>query len=173
VSAVLSLAWAPAAGAAALTGGCSGTGISSDSDGSELDQASAPGAGATKSDPFLVDPDGTVAWEGTTGVAFHDHSWNVKVWGAKVKSGGSANGDDLVEDGGVEEVSDYLPFDAVGLYKVTGSISAAEGTCKGSGWIKVTGSPVATPAWIAGLVLVLGGGALLAGPAIGMFRKAA
>ena len=154
------------ADAAQLNGGCAGSAVSFDSDGVVLDEVIAPGDGGTSKRPFDVDPDGTVEYEGSTPVAFHDHSWHVDVMGITVKDGGSANSDDLQATDGVVEVSDYLPIDAVGLYKVSGGIDAAEGSCDGSLWVKVAGSPVGTLPWIVGVGATAGGVAALAGPAL-------
>lgn len=154
------------ADAAQLTGGCAGSAVSFDSDGVELDEVVAPGDGGTSKRPFDVDPDGTVEYEGSTPVAFHDHSWHVDVMGITVKDGGSENNDDQQASDGVVEVADYLPFDAVGLFKVSGGIDAAEGSCDGSMWVKVAGSPVGTIPWIVGVAATAAGFAALAGPAI-------
>ena len=159
---LLVVLWAAPAAAVDLDGGCEGAATSIDADGETLDEVTAPGEGGTKSDPFLVDADGTVAYEGSTPVVFHDHSWQVDVMGITVKDGGSANADDEQSTADTTEVGDYLPFDAPGLYKVSGSITAAEGECSGSAWIKLAGSPVGTPPWIAGAVSAVGGIALLA-----------
>jgi hypothetical protein len=150
------------AGAAELDGGCAGAGVSLDGDGNELDTASAPGDGGTSGDPFRVDYDGTVAYEGTTPGAFHNHSWHVEVFGITVKDGGSPNGNDEAATAGDADVSDYLPFDAPGLYYVSGGIDADEGACDGNAWVKIVGSPVGTIPWIAGVVSTAAGAAVLA-----------
>lgn len=156
--------------AARVSGDCTGSATSFDADGAQLDEVSAPGRGGTSKDPFVVDPDGTVAYEGSTGVALHDHSWSVDVMGIAVKSGGSANEGDLVSTDGTVDVEDYLPVAAVGLFKVSASISASEGICSGSLWVKVDGSPVGTVPWLVGVAATAGGGALLAGPAVAGLR---
>jgi len=153
---------APAAGAANLGGGCTGSATSTDADGTKLDTAYAPGSGGTKSDPFLVDADGTVDYEGTTPTVFHDHSWHVDVSGIAVKDGSSDNGTNQSATSGTEQVDDYVPVKVVGLYRVSGGITADEGSCSGSAWIKVVGSPVGTVGWIAGVVLtILGAGGIV------------
>lgn len=162
---------APAAGAASLDGGCKGSATSKDGDGASLDSVSAPGAGGTKGDPFLVDTDGTVDYEGTTPVVFHDHSWHVDLSGIDVKDGGSANGTNQASTSGTVKVDDYLPIDAVGLYRVTGGIEASEGSCSGSAWIKVAGSPAGSLGWIAGVVLTVLGAAGLAAAARPILRR--
>lgn len=162
---------APVASAADLDGGCQGSATSKDADGNELDTASAPGPGATKDDPFLVDTDGTVDYEGTTPTVFHDHSWHIDISGATVESGGSKNGTNQAGTSGTLNVDDYIPVNAVGLYKATGGISADEGSCSGSAWVKVVGSPVGTIGWIAGVVGVVFGAAGLVSTAMPMLRR--
>ena len=156
------LFWPAPAGAVDLDGGCQGNAESLDAGGGQLDVAVAPGPGGTSGDPFLVDYDGTVTYTGSSPAVFHDHSWDVKVMGITVKSGGSENADDESTTADEAEVDDYLPFDAPGLYKVSGSISADEGECSGSAWVQLAGSPVGSIPWIAGVVMTAGGAALLA-----------
>lgn len=162
---------APGAGAAQLKGGCAGSATSLDADGNKLDEASAPGSGGTKSDPFLVDTDGTITYEGTTPTVFHNHSWHVDVSGVEVKSGGSKNGTNQSGTDGEVKVDDYIPVSAVGLYKGTGGISADEGSCDGSVWVKVVGSPVGTVAWVAGAAASVIGGAGLATTVLQLLKK--
>jgi hypothetical protein len=149
------------AGAAELDGGCRGAGASV-ADGSRLDVAQAPGPGGNDRDhPFVVDYDGVVVYGGRSPQVFHNHSWHVDLYGMSVKSGGSENGDDERRTEGQADVSDYLPFDAPGLYYVSGGISADEGSCSGNVWVKIEGSPVGTIPWIAGVVFTAGGVLLL------------
>ena len=154
--------WAAPAAAVDVEGGCEGSVTSLDADGETLDQVSAPGEGGTKSDPLLVDADGTIAYEGSTPGVFHDHTWKVAAMGITVKDGGSANADDESSTSDTAEVGDYLPFDAPGLYKISGSITATEGECSVSAWVKIAGSPVGSPPFIAGAVSAVGGLGLLA-----------
>lgn len=162
---------APAAESATLDGGCVGSATSFDEDGAELSRVAVPGEGGTKGDPFIVDPDGTVTYEGSTPQAFHDHSWHVDLMGVTVKSGGSANGNDESETSGEVQVDDYLPVSAVGLFKVSGGITADEGACDGSLWVKVAGSPVGTLPWIAGVGTAVVGAAGLTGLVLPLLRK--
>ena len=78
------LFWAAPVGAIELDGGCQGVAESLDEDLGQLDAVVAPGEGGTKGDPFLVDYDGTVTYEGSSPAVFHDHSWNVDVMGITV-----------------------------------------------------------------------------------------
>jgi len=162
---------ASTADAASLGGGCRGTATSSDENGNQLSTMSGPGAGGTSSDPFLVDTDGTVDYEGTTPNVFHNHSWHVDISGATVKSGGSRNGTNQAGTSGTVQVDDYLPVNAVGLYRATGGITADEGSCSGSAWIKVVGSPVGTIAWIVGLVTTVLGAAGIVSTAMPLVRR--
>lgn len=169
--------WAPAAHGARVSGGCTGSATSFDGDGAALSRIEAPGRGGTSDDPFVVDPDGTVTYEGSTPVALHDHSWSIEVMGITVKTGGSSNGEDLTTSTSEVDVDDYLPVPVVGLFKVDGSISAGEGSCDGGMWVKVTGSPVGTVPWLVGVVATVGGAAAIAGPAVasglGLLRRGA
>jgi len=162
---------APAAGAANLTGGCQGSATSSDKNGQQLDSVSAPGAGGTGSNPFLVDVDGTVDYKGSSPTVFHNHSWHVDVFGISVKSGGAKNGTNQSSTSGTEKISDYLPVNAVGLYRVSGGITADEGSCSGSAWVKIAGSPVGTIGWIAGLVTAVLGAAGMVRTAWPLLRR--
>jgi hypothetical protein len=168
---VLLVLLAPMAAAANLNGGCKGSATSLDGDGNDLDMVAGPGAGGTKSDPFIVDTDGTVDYEGTSPTVFHDHSWNVDLSGITLKEGGSKNGTNQSGTSGTVKVDDYLPIDAVGLYRVSGGIEAAEGSCSGSAWIKVAGSPAGSLGWIAGVVVTVLGAAGLAVTASPILRR--
>ena len=110
----------------------------------------APGPGGTRKDPFEVDYDSVVNYAGS-GPVITDHSWDVKVFGITVKSGGSENGSRLNSTSGEAVVKDYLPFRFTGLYHVSGGISGNGGSCSGSAWVKLTGSPVGTIPWLGGI----------------------
>jgi hypothetical protein len=154
--AVLLLLTAPA-GAADLEG-CQGTAASFDAAGGQIDTLQAPGLGGTQDDPFIVDWDGTVPWEGSSDSVIKNHSWTLSIFLIPIKSDGDPNdaGDTISE--GTEKVSDDLPFRFAGLYYVSGSISGDGGaSCSGSSWVKLAGSPVGTIPWDAGVVLTLVG----------------
>ena len=168
---VLLVLAASAAGAANLSGGCQGSATSTDGNGLQLDTASAPGAGGTASNPFLVDVDGTVDYQGGTPDVFHHHHWHVDVFGISVKTGGSANGSNKASTSGTEQVDDYLPLNAVGLYYVSGGITADEGSCSGNAWVKIVGSPVGTVGWIAGVVATALGAVGMLGTAMPLLRR--
>jgi hypothetical protein len=145
------------AGAVAVSGGCKGTGESSTADRDPLDEAAAPESRTgTRDNPFVVEYDGTVHYEGSTPSIFKNHKWNVKTFGITVKSGGSKNGSNATEDERTISVDDYLPFDAPGLYYVSGSIKADGGkSCSGHIYVKIAGSPTGSIPWIIGLILTI------------------
>ena len=76
--------------------GCSGSATSFDSTGAPLDQVSAPGQGGTFDDPFVVDLEGTVAWEGSTEVVFQNGGWSVTASGVPIASGDIGANEDAV-----------------------------------------------------------------------------
>ncbi len=150
-------------GAFELNGGCTLDISSTDSAGGPLDTAGgAPGGGqgGTQSAPFLVDWDGTVSWNGTSGAqVFMDHSWGVSVYGipTPVRGGDPNTGGDTTGDGSTG-VGENAPFPLVGVFYVSGEINGAAGThCDGNGWFKLNGNPFASiPFWIAVLIAVIG-----------------
>ncbi len=159
VAAGLALTAAPA-GAVNLTGGCEGQGTSFDADHNQVMAVTAPSPEPGTSDnPVLVDYDGTVEYAGT-GPLMVNHHWEVKVFGATVKSGGSANGSRQTSTIGVADVSEYLPFKVTGVYYVSGSISGEGGACSGNAYVKLVGSPIGTIPWIVAIALIAGGVAL-------------
>lgn len=130
-----------------------------DENGTVLDTAAAGGADSTQADPFLVDWEGRVVWNGTMGSqVIMDHSWNVDVFhfptplrGGDPNEGGDTDGDDTVD------VSANAPFQLVGLFYVSGQISGEGGSCVGSGWFRIEGDPIGTvPFFVSLLLLVLG-----------------
>jgi hypothetical protein len=160
---LMALLTAGPVGAFELNGGCTLDIASTDASGGSLDTASgAPGGGqgGTQSDPFLVDWDGTVEWNGTSGSqVFRDHSWGVSVYGipTPVRGGDPNEGEDTTGDGSTG-VGENAPFPLVGVFHVSGDINGAEGThCDGNGWFKLDGNPFTTiPFWIAVVIAVIG-----------------
>jgi FlaG/FlaF family flagellin (archaellin) len=137
--------------------GCAGNGHSSDANGRLIQSARAPNPPASSSHPLTVDPNGTVSYSGHTDSVITNHHWYVDVFGIQVKSGGSRNGTHQTSRHGTVKVSSYLPFKITGLMFVKGGISGTGGSCSGSMWIKLTGSPTATVPWFIGIVLTLSG----------------
>lgn len=142
-----------------LNGGCNLSLSSTDAAGAALDTASV-GQGGTQDDPFLVDWDGTVSWQGDSGSqVFTDHSWQVSVFGIPTPlRGGDPNDAGETSSSGSTGVSENAPFQFTGLYNVSGDINGTDGAhCDGSGWFKLTGNPLTTiPFWIAVIVALIG-----------------
>lgn len=149
------------AAAAPLSGGCTGTAQSRDDGGGQVDTLAAPdGATGTQSNPFKVEYDGTVVYDGS-GPVITDHKWKVGVFGVPVKTGGDDNEGKKNTTKGTETVKDYLPFRVAGLFYVSGDIKGDGGDCAGSGWVRLEGNPAGTIPWLVGLVALAGGAVLL------------
>lgn len=138
---------------------------STDASGGALDAAASGGADSTVSDPFRVDWDGKVGYEGSTTVVIKDYTYQVSVFGVPTPLRGSdANDDENTDGDGSVSVSANSPFRVAGLYFVSGTYKGTGGECAGSGWFQLQGSPIGTVPWIAGVVLtVLGALGLVAG----------
>jgi len=141
-----------------LQGGCTGQGRSLTIRGAQIDFAAVPGApSASQSRPFLVQSSGHIAESGTTPVPFTNHHWHVSLFGIPLRSGGSRNGSLSTSYVGTQSVHGYIPFRFTGLYYVSGGVSGTGGSCSGSVWLKLVGSPDGTPLWYSGLgLLILG-----------------
>jgi hypothetical protein len=161
IAAVWLLAGTPAS--ASSLDGCSGTAESVGPDGKALDAASASGGsiedtqgggeGFTASNPFVVDNEGVVTYSGSSDGVITDHTWTISMLGVEVASGGSANESGTSEDDGDFDLGEELPFAFTGLVRVEGELEGTGGSCKGDGFVKVEGSPFASPITWAGLVL--------------------
>ncbi len=166
-AAALLMALPMTAAHAADATGCSGSADSLAADGSVLSSASAPGAGGTQDDPLVVDPDGTVAWEGSTDSVITDGTWSVTVMGVPFLSGSFDNSDGSTSADGVVDVATapaqvkwVLATSA--LIPVSGEMSGQGGTCSGSGFIAGTGeSPMGSPIFLAGVGFIAVGGILV------------
>jgi hypothetical protein len=150
----------PASTAAFPLSSCTMTITSLDAGGAAIDTAASGADDATQSNPFLVDGDGSVRWEGSTGSqAIRDHTWHVDVFmfptplrGGDANASGDPNGD------GTVDVGSSLPFAVVGAFYVSGEISGTGGSCAGGGWMKLRGNPIGTvPFWAAVILVGLGG----------------
>jgi len=133
-------------------------------DGNALDSATGGAADATQDDPFMVDWDGQVVWNGTTGSQeIKNNSWHVDVFGVPtpLRGGGPNDEGDTGGDGTVD-VSSNLPFRFAGLFFVSGELSGEGGSCAGSGWMKIAGDPVGTVPFFLALALVVLGAILIA-----------
>jgi hypothetical protein len=139
--------------AGATLEGCEAQASSTDSDGQPLDTVTASADGSSQDDPFEVDYDGEVTYSGTSTAVIKNHSWEIDLFSAPIKTGGSDNAQGTRKAKGTVSVSDYLPFKVAGLYYVSGSLEGDGGTCAGNLWVKLTGSPIGTIPWIAGIAL--------------------
>jgi hypothetical protein len=163
LSSLLSILVAAPAAAFDLNGGCTLTISSTDASGAALDSASGDpggGQGGTQGDPFIVDWDGTVSWNGSSGSqVFMDHSWQVSVFGipTPLRGGDPNDGGDTTAEGSTG-VSENAPIELTGVFNVSGDINGAEGAhCDGSGWFKLNGNPLTTiPFWLAVVIAVVG-----------------
>ena len=156
-AAVLAVGLPMTAARAADATGCSGSVQSLMADGTELDTASAPGAGGTENDPLVIDPEGAVAWEGSTDTAITSGSWAVAVGGVPFLSGTVDNGDGKMSSSGVVDLASapapvQWVFVTNARIPVAGEMTGPEGSCTGSGYIAGTGgSPTSSPVFYMGL----------------------
>lgn len=136
--------------------GCKGTVQSFDSSGKQIDAIAFPDAvGSSSSNPFHVDSDGKVAHDGSSDSLILNNNWHVSIAGITVRSGSAPNKSHTQSDTGTDDVSKYLPFKVTGLYYAEFKLSGDGGSCSGNMWVKLVGSPVGTPPWIAGIALVV------------------
>jgi hypothetical protein len=135
-----------------------------DTDGLAIDSATSGAADATQEDPFIVDTEGEVLWNGTMGSqVITDNSWHVDVFGLPTPlRGGGPNEDGKTDGEGTVDVSSNLPFHVTGLFFVSGELTGEGGSCAGSGWMKVDGDPVGTVPFFVALALVVLGAILIA-----------
>lgn len=147
----------PAAASAFPLTTCTATITSYAADGTQLDQVVGGGDDATRTEPFDVDWDGQIAWEGTTGgIVFTNFTYSISVTGIPTPLGGAVvNSSGATEGSGTVVPSDVLPINLVGLFLVSGKATAEDGsTCEGSGWVKINGSPFGSMQFWIGLALL-------------------
>lgn len=141
---------------AANATGCQGSVQSRLADGTDLDRAAAPGAGGTAADPLVIDPAGSVAWEGSTDAVITGGSWSVSVGGIPVLSGTADNAEGATSASGVVELDGTLApvqwiLQTNALIPVSGDLTGSGGTCAGDGYIAGTGAGTFTsPVFLAG-----------------------
>jgi hypothetical protein len=135
-----------------------------DAAGAAVDSATGPSGDASQEDPFIVDWDGKVVWNGTTGSqVITDNSWFVNVYGIPTPLRGSGANEEGKADGeGTVDVSTSLPFKLTGLYYISGEIGGEGGSCSGSGWVKLEGDPVGTVPFFLAIALIVLGAVLIA-----------
>jgi hypothetical protein len=124
--------------------------------GATIDTASSGAADSTQADPFEVEWEGSVAYDGTTNVVIKNYTYSISVFNVPTPlQGGGTNDDENTDGNGTVSVAANSPFRAAGLYYVSGTYTGEGGTCTGSGWFRLLGDPVGTVPWIAGLVLAV------------------
>jgi hypothetical protein len=159
------LGMASPAGASDLTGSgdCSGSASTKLADGGPS-KVSAPGRGGTESDPFVVEWDNPVPYDGQSGQVFKNHSWKVRVFFVPVRTGGSPNDEGDTTTNSSVVPKDFLKIKMTGLYYVDGDIAGDGGiSCQGSTFVKLAGNPLVTiPFWF-GVILTLGGAWMILG----------
>jgi hypothetical protein len=162
IGSLMSVALVAPVAAFELNGGCTLELTSTDASGAIVDSASGPGdaGGGTQSDPFLVDWDGAVAWEGSSGdQLFTNHSWQTFVFHVPTPvRGGDPNDEEDTVGTGSASVGANAPVRVVGLFYVSGSINGEGGThCDGGAWFQLTGNAVGTlPFWLSVLLAIAG-----------------
>ncbi len=145
-----------------LNGGCTVT-ATSDIDSTTVTDTS-------RSDPFDVDPAGSLSWKAQSPGPITDHTWKIWVdvggFQVVVADGGDPNTAKSMSNEGTEAVGTYVDFlekttgtKIVGIYKVGGDIKGAGGACDGFGFVRVKGGflegPIALAAGIIFIVLLI------------------
>ena len=176
VQAALQEAGVDGGGGASLDGPCGGFALSFDDKGKLIDAAyrdptdqsaspvriwPADKLGETvfdKSDPFEVNPGGTVIYRGTTVEDLTNHNWEVNSTFA-LDTGGDDNPDRERDNFGAVDLGGTLPLQFTGLFKIDGFIEGDGGVrCEGSGWVKFVGPwPPLTAAGAVAAVFAAGG----------------
>jgi hypothetical protein len=138
--------------------GCQGSATSATASGQEIQTVTAPGSGATQEDPFLVDFDGPVSWEGSSEAVIANGSWTVRAMPFTF-TGEVTNSSGATTANGTVTPDEYLPFAIPGLVRVTVDLAGEGGAaCSVSGWIQFSGNPLSSPAgWVALGLTALGG----------------
>ena len=122
----------------------------------------------SRSNPFVVEPEGPLSWESTSPGPITDHVWEIYVvvggFNWVVASGADANSDmDTVNEGDepslegyVEQLTGQTGSQIRGVYEVGGFIDGTGGACDGFGFVKIDGSFFGTIiSWVALAVLLL------------------
>ena len=168
---------APASAAEAT--GCAGGAVSRNAQGAEIDHVTAPGPGGTASNPFKVDLDGTVTWEGATNAVIKNGTWKVSIGGVPV-SGSYPNEEGKRTAGGTENLGERIPSFIAAFFRgnlkmeVKADISGAGGSCTATVWIQSVGSNAAlSPIAITGMAASVAGLLLLLWMFLGTTKVAA
>lgn len=106
----------------------------------------------TRSDPFDINPDGMLHWEGTTsGTVIKNYQWEIFVdvggFNLRVANGMDENADEETENDGDEgltqysdQVRRYGAGEIRGIYYVTGNMMGEGGSCDAGGYVRVPGN---------------------------------
>ena len=164
-----------------LTGQCAGFAWSYDSNGDIIDGAFDAGTNDppvdlvtdgpfdvvqafTASNPFLVDPSGTVVYYGEAEIGDSgdgplDHRWYIRTQGISLDEGGDPNTAGNNRNAGLVDLGEQLPIKFTGLFRIEGNLMSDNGiTCDGQGWFEFTG-PFPPLTVVGGLAtLLLGAG---------------
>jgi len=135
-------------------------------DGQPLDTAigdSEGGEGGSQDDPFVVDYDGTVRYEGDTAdLVITDVSWSIDVFlvPTPIRGSGANDAEQTAAEGEID-VSRAVPFRAAGLVYLSGELAGEGGACRGGLWVRLGDEQEAAPAstipfWIALLIVLAG-----------------
>jgi len=129
-----------------LNGGCEVQAMTSVPDSTVVTDTS-------KSDPFLIDPHGSLIWAATSPVAFDDYPWDmwVEIGGARIpldsEESQNNDGGSQIHGGDIANVQAYATARGIGIselrgvYKVGGQ---AADTCDGFGFVKLIADPLET-----------------------------
>lgn len=105
----------------------------------------------TRSDPFDIDPDGSLTWDGTMNSVITDYQWEIFVdvggFNLRVANGMDPNEGESQENGGTEGLKQYSDQvrqfgggEIRGIYYVSGNLMGEGGSCDGGGYVRVPGS---------------------------------
>jgi hypothetical protein len=122
----------------------------------------------SRTDPFVVEPEGPLAWLATSPGPITDHVWEIYVviggfeW--TIADGGDANADMEVGaegevssvEGFVEDLTGQTGQQIRGVYEAGGFIEGTGGACDGFGFVKIDGGWFPTIiSWVALVIFVL------------------
>lgn len=156
-----------AEGSSELTGPCGGFAFSFDDEGNLIDVAydlgdSAPpqdllngGQAFTSGNPFTVDTGGKVTYVGfapQSGAGPTDHTYNLKVAGFEVDSGGDPNPNEKNRNAGTIDIGDEMPIDLSVAFTVSGRLDAPGfESCVGEGHVEFDGPGLTGPVGLIGM----------------------
>lgn len=134
-------------------------------------QASGPisqGDVGSQTNPFEVNPEGSVDFLFTTPTVFQNNHWAIFAEGLPVPIlAGSDDNPMDVDETGIVSLNDTikaLPFRVVGTFLISGDLWGNNNAshCQGEGFVKVLGDPVGTIPWdLAAALIILSGLMLL------------